>query len=708
MVMFEKVIKRNGEIVDFDKSKIKKAIEKSLIAYYINLLKSDRKREELEKLADVIADKVVYSLSKKQLQHEYPSVEEIQDTVEETLMEIGERQVAKAYIKYRLRRQEIRELEKTLISSEKTIDEYMRQGVWEVRENSNMDYSLQGLNNHIISKVTKNFWLNRVYSDEVKRTHEQGDVHLHDLGLLAPYCCGWDLEDLLIRGFGGVSNKIESKPAKHFKTALGQLVNFFYTLQGEAAGAQAVSSFDTYLAPFVYFDKLSYKEVKQCLQEFIFNINVPTRVGFQTPFVNLTMDIVCPKMLKDMPVIHGGERLHDYSYGQFQKEMDMINMAFCEVMEEGDARGRIFTFPIPTYNVTPDFQWDSPVIDKIMHMASKYGLPYFANFINSDMSPEDARSMCCRLRLDNRELRKRGGGLFGANPLTGSIGVVTINMARLGYLAKTEKEYFERLRYLMDLARTSLETKRKVLEQNTRLGLYPYSRYYLSSVYERFGEYWKNHFNTIGLNGMNESIRNFFNDKEDITTPTGQAFSIKVLDYMRDVITQYQEESGELYNLEATPAEGTSYRLALIDKEMYPDIITAGENESYYTNSTQLPVGFTEDIFTAIELQEELQTKYTGGTVLHGFLGERIHDIETCKNLVRKVMENYRIPYFTISPTFSICKDHGYITGEHFKCPTCGKDAEVWTRVVGFHRPVQNWNKGKQEEFKDRLEFKVE
>ena len=708
MVMFEKVIKRNGEIVDFDKSKIKKAIEKSLIAYYINLLKSDRKREELEKLADVIADKVVYSLSKKQLQHEYPSVEEIQDTVEETLMEIGERQVAKAYIKYRLRRQEIRELEKTLISSEKTIDEYMRQGVWEVRENSNMDYSLQGLNNHIISKVTKNFWLNRVYSDEVKRAHEQGDVHLHDLGLLAPYCCGWDLEDLLIRGFGGVSNKIESKPAKHFKTALGQLVNFFYTLQGEAAGAQAVSSFDTYLAPFVYFDKLSYKEVKQCLQEFIFNINVPTRVGFQTPFVNLTMDIVCPKMLKDMPVIHGGERLHDYSYGQFQKEMDMINMAFCEVMEEGDARGRIFTFPIPTYNVTPDFQWDSPVIDKIMHMASKYGLPYFANFINSDMSPEDARSMCCRLRLDNRELRKRGGGLFGANPLTGSIGVVTINMARLGYLAKTEKEYFERLRYLMDLARTSLETKRKVLEQNTRLGLYPYSRYYLSSVYERFGEYWKNHFNTIGLNGMNESIRNFFNDKEDITTPTGQAFSIKVLDYMRDVITQYQEESGELYNLEATPAEGTSYRLALIDKEMYPDIITAGENESYYTNSTQLPVGFTEDIFTAIELQEELQTKYTGGTVLHGFLGERIHDIETCKNLVRKVMENYRIPYFTISPTFSICKDHGYITGEHFKCPTCGKDAEVWTRVVGFHRPVQNWNKGKQEEFKDRLEFKVE
>jgi len=706
--MFEKVIKRNGEIVDFDKSKIKKAIEKSLIAYYINLLKSDRKREELEKLADVIADKVVYSLSKKQLQHEYPSVEEIQDTVEETLMEIGERQVAKAYIKYRLRRQEIRELEKTLISSEKTIDEYMRQGVWEVRENSNMDYSLQGLNNHIISKVTKNFWLNRVYSDEVKRAHEQGDVHLHDLGLLAPYCCGWDLEDLLIRGFGGVSNKIESKPAKHFKTALGQLVNFFYTLQGEAAGAQAVSSFDTYLAPFVYFDKLSYKEVKQCLQEFIFNINVPTRVGFQTPFVNLTMDIVCPKMLKDMPVIHGGERLHDYSYGQFQKEMDMINMAFCEVMEEGDARGRIFTFPIPTYNVTPDFQWDSPVIDKIMHMASKYGLPYFANFINSDMSPEDARSMCCRLRLDNRELRKRGGGLFGANPLTGSIGVVTINMARLGYLAKTEKEYFERLRYLMDLARTSLETKRKVLEQNTRLGLYPYSRYYLSSVYERFGEYWKNHFNTIGLNGMNESIRNFFNDKEDITTPTGQAFSIKVLDYMRDVITQYQEESGELYNLEATPAEGTSYRLALIDKEMYPDIIAAGENEPYYTNSTQLPVGFTEDIFTAIELQEELQTKYTGGTVLHGFLGERIHDIETCKNLVRKVMENYRIPYFTISPTFSICKDHGYITGEHFKCPTCGKDAEVWTRVVGFHRPVQNWNKGKQEEFKDRLEFKVE
>jgi anaerobic ribonucleoside-triphosphate reductase len=705
--MFEKVIKRNGDIVSFDKSKIAKAIEKSLIAYYINLLKSDRRREELVKLADVITDKVVYTLSKKQLQHEYPTVEEIQDTVEETLMEVGERQVAKAYIKYRLRRQEIRELEKTLINSEETIDEYMKEGVWEVKENSNMDYSLQGLNNHIISKVTKNFWLNRVYSDEIRRAHEQGDVHIHDLGLLAPYCCGWDFEDLLIRGFGGVPNKIESKPARHFKTALGQLVNFFYTLQGEAAGAQAISSFDTYLAPFVYFDKLNYKEVKQALQEFIFNINVPTRVGFQTPFVNLTMDIVCPNMLRDMPVIYGGKRLEDYSYGQFQKEMDMINMAFCEVMEEGDAKGRVFTFPIPTYNITPDFDWDSPVVDRIMHMAAKYGLPYFANFLNSNLSPDDIRSMCCRLRLDNRELRKRGGGLFGANPLTGSIGVVTINMARLGYLSETEEEFFERLRYLMDLAKTSLETKRKVLEQNTRLGLYPYSRYYLSAVYERFGEYWKNHFNTIGLNGVNEAIRNFFDDKEDISTPKGRAFAEKILDYMRDVIMEYQEDGSDLYNLEATPAEGTAYRLALIDKKMYPDIITAGEEEPYYTNSTQLPVGFTEDIFTAIELQENLQVKYTGGTVLHGFLGERIHDIETCKNLVKKVMENYRIPYFTISPTFSICKDHGYITGEHFNCPTCKKQTEVWTRVVGFHRPVQNWNKGKQEEYKERLEFVV-
>ncbi|HHX93559.1 MAG TPA: ribonucleoside triphosphate reductase, partial [Tenericutes bacterium] len=633
-------------------------------------------------------------------------LEEIQDAVEETLMNLGMTDVARSYIRYRFQREQIRNDKKAATTVEKMIKNYIREDDWEVRENSNIDYSLQGLNNYIVTNITREFWLNYVFSPEQRKAHEEGDLHIHDLGILSTYCCGWDLEALLLKGFTGVKNKIQSKPPKHFKTALGQLVNFFYTLQGEAAGAQAVSNFDTLLAPFIRYDNLSYKEVKQAMQEFIFNLNVPTRVGFQTPFVNITMDITVSPLYKDKPIIIGGEYKEE-KYGDFQKEMNMINRAFCEIMVEGDASGRVFTFPIPTYNITKDFDWDNEVVDDIMKMTSKYGIPYFSNFVNSDMKPEDARSMCCRLRLDNRELRKRGGGLFGANPLTGSIGVVTINLPRLGYLYKTKSEFKETLRILMDIAKGILEARRKLIEKNTQTGLYPYSAFYLSDVYERFGEYWKNHFNTIGIVGMNECIRNFYNDKENITTQKGQKFANDILDFMRKVITEYQKD-GDLYNLEATPAESTAYRLAKKDKEKYPDIITAGDKEPYYTNSSQLPVGYTDDLFEALNLQDSLQAKYTGGTVFHAYLGEKIDDYLVTKNIIKNIFRNYTLPYFSITPTFSICKDHGYLNGEQFKCPECGSETEVWTRVVGFYRPVQNFNKGKQEEYKDRLEFVVE
>lgn len=701
--MLTHVIKRDGSINSFEPNKIQSAILNGLVVTYEN-----RPHEELKRLAEVICDKVVYNLSKIDFNNSNPTVEEIQDVVEDTLIDMGEKNTAKQYILYRFNHKEIREAKKSMLDAEKMITEYVYQKDWRVKENANMGFSLQGLNNHMISEVTKNFWLNRIYTEPLSNAHKSGDLHMHDLGLLSTYCCGWSLEDLLMKGFGGVEGKIESKPAKHFKTALGQLVNFFYTLQGEAAGAQAFSSFDTYLAPFIRIDDLNYNQVKQSIQEFVFNLNVPTRVGFQTPFVNLTMDLQCPSTVADNPIIIGGEYNATYTYKDFQVEMDMINKAFCEVMMEGDAKGRIFTFPIPTYNITKEFDFSSPVIDKVMEMTAKYGIPYFANFVNSDMRPEDTRSMCCRLRLDNRELRKRGGGLFGANPLTGSIGVVTINMPRLGYKYKNdETAFFDNLRKLMDIAKSSLETKRKIIEKNTETGLYPYSKHYLSAVYQRFGTYWKNHFSTIGLNGMNECVLNYYDGKLDITTKEGQAFANKTLDFMREVIGEYQLETNNLYNLEATPAEGTGYRLARLDKKTYPDIITAGETDPYYTNSTQLPVDFTPDLFEALDLQEDLQCKYTGGTVFHGFIGERINDIETCKDLVKKVMTNYKIPYFTISPTFSVCPDHGYISGEHFNCPKCDKESEVWTRVVGFHRPVQNWNKGKLEEYKERKEFEV-
>ncbi|MCT4621104.1 MAG: ribonucleoside triphosphate reductase [Marinisporobacter sp.] len=686
-----KVQKRNGEIVDFDSSKIKSAIFASA--------KSVGGKDEMvaTKLAKMVVEIIheTYGAS-------IPSVEDVQDVVEKVLIEEGHAKTAKAFIIYRKRHEEIREVKNLFMDAERMIEEYVNLEDWRVNENANMGFSLQGLNNHIVESITKKYWLNKIYRKELREAHIRGDLHIHDLGLLAPYCCGWDLEAFLRSGFRGAKGKIESKPPRHLESALGQLVNLLYTLQGESAGAQAVSSLDTYLAPFIYYDNLTYDQVKKAIQRFVFNLNVPTRVGFQTPFTNVTLDITPHPLLKNQPVVIGGERM-DKTYKEFQKEMDIFNMAFCEVMMEGDGAGRAFSFPIPTVNITPDFPWNSEPVEAIMEMTRKFGTPYFANFLNSDLSPEDVRSMCCRLRLDNRELRRRGGGLFGANPLTGSINVVTLNMARIGYTANSIEEFKRRVRALMEIAKEICESKRIVLEKYMDAGLYPYSRYYLQGVKDGTGEYFKNHFSTIGLNGMNEACVNLLG--EDITTEEGNEFAVEIMEFMNRVIQIFQEETGSLWNLEAAPAEGASYRFARLDKKLYQNIFTQGKDEPYYTNSTQLPVGYTEDIFEAIELQEKLQTLYTGGTVLHGFLGEEIDSIETCKLLLKRVMENSSIPYITITPTFSICGEHGYLSGEYFKCPHCGKEAEVWTRVVGFHRPVQAWNKGKQEEFKDRKEF---
>lgn len=598
------------------------------------------------------------------------------------------------------------------IHAKNLIEDYLAQLDWRVKENSNMAFSVQGLNNHIASTVSAHYWLNSIYDSEIRNAHINADMHIHDLQLIGSYCVGWDLKDILIRGFGGVSGKVESKPPKHFSAALGQLVNFFYTLQGESAGAQAVANFDTLLAPFIRHDKLSYKEIKQALQEFVFNMNVPTRVGFQTPFTNVTLDLNPPGILANESVVIGGQ-LQNTKYKEYQDEMDLFNRAFAEVLIEGDAKGRVFTFPIPTYNITKDFNWDNPTLKPIWEMTAKYGIPYFSNFVNSDMNPDDARSMCCRLRLDNRELRKRGGGLFGANPLTGSIGVVTINLPRIGYLSKTKKEFFDRLGKVMDLAKHSLENKRIILERLTDEGLYPYSRHYLDSVKARFGSYWKNHFSTIGLVGMNESLVNF-ND-HSLTDKEGYTLAQEILDWMRSRILSYQEETGNLYNLEATPAEATSFRLAKADKKLYPSIKVANEREysqtntaPYYTNSSHLPVGFTDDLFAALDLQDGLQTKYTGGTVFHSFLGQRVSDADTVKHLVRNISRHYHLPYYTLTPTFSICPQHGYISGEYFTCPQCGMQSEVFSRVVGYLRPIQQWNEGKKSEFKNRLEYTYE
>ncbi|MGB9662090.1 MAG: ribonucleoside triphosphate reductase [Moorellaceae bacterium] len=687
----KKIIKRDGRVVDFDEERIINAIFKAAKA----VGGQDRR------LACELANQVTALIAEK-FTDRLPTVEDVQDLVEKVLIENGHARTAKAYILYRQQHAEWRDFRNLLVNVEKMVQDYLEGRDWRINENSNMNYSLQGLNNHIIAAVTSKYWLEKIYTPEIRRAHEEGRIHIHDLSLLAPYCCGWDLADLLEVGFAGVGQKVESAPPKHFRTALGQIANFFYTLQGEAAGAQAFSNFDTYLAPFIRYDGLDYREVKQAMQEFIFNLNVPTRVGFQTPFVNLTLDVVVPPTLAEEPVIIGGKRQRE-CYGEFQKEMDWLNQAFCEVMMEGDARGRIFTFPIPTYNVTPDFPWESPVAEKILAMTAKYGIPYFANFINSDLKPEDVRSMCCRLRLDNRELRKRGGGLFGANPLTGSIGVVTINLPRLGYLSSSKQEFFQGLKDCMDLAKESLLLKRNILEKLTEQGLYPYSRFYLRRVKERFGKYWDNHFNTIGIVGMHEALLGLMG--KGIDSEEGRDFALEVLDFMRDTLTAYQEETSQLFNLEATPAEGTSYRLARLDKSLYPDIITSGSEEPYYTNSTHLPVDFTQDVFEALEHQDALQVKYTGGTVFHAYLGERITDLTACRRFLQTVMTHFRLPYITLTPTFSICPEHGYLEGEQWTCPACGREAEVWSRIVGYYRPVKNWNKGKQAEFNQRRVF---
>ncbi len=574
------------------------------------------------------------------------------------------------------------------------VDNYLNQLDWKVNENSNMSYSIQGLNNYLASEISKQYWLNKIYPTDIRNAHVNGDIHIHDLNIISVYCVGWDLKDLLTEGFTGARGKVESAPAKHFRTALGQIVNFMYTMQGEAAGAQAFSNFDTLLAPFIRYDNLDYSQVKQAIQEFVFNMNVPTRVGFQTPFTNITMDLTVPSYYADQSVIVGGE-YQEATYKEFQKEMDMLNKAFFEVMMAGDNSGRVFTFPIPTYNITKDFDWDNKNIEGLWEMSAKYGIPYFSNFINSDMSPEDARSMCCRLRIDNRELEYRGGGLFGSNPLTGSVGVVTINLPKIAELSKTKAEFMEKLAQRMELAKESLEIKRKLLEDLTDKNLYPYTKFYLRDIKSRFGVYWKNHFSTIGLIGMNEACLNLLD--KGIGSVEGKQFALDVMDFMRERIVEFQKETGNNYNLEATPGEGTSYRLAKLDKQKY----------SYYTNSTQLPVNYTDDIFEVLDHQDDLQTKYTGGTVVHIYAGERIQSIETMKNLVKKICNGYRLPYFTFSPTFSTCPNHGYIAGEHFKCPECGADCEVYSRVVGYIRPVQQWNKGKKKEFQDRTEFVI-
>ncbi len=695
----QKIKKRNGRIVKFNPAKIANAMEKAFKA----IGEKDGVRVKF------LAEKVIEKLEEHYDGKIIPQVEEIQDIVEEILMKHGHYDVARAYILYRDLKNRVRDVH-SLVDSDELVGDYLSKLDWRVRENSNMAYSLQGLNNHVASEISANYWLNKIYPPQIREAHTNGDLHIHNLQMLAAYCCGWDLRDLLFRGFGGVPGKVECKPPKHFRTALGQLVNFFYTLQGESAGAQAISNFDTFLAPFIAYDKLSFPEVKQALQEFIFNMNVPTRVGFQTPFTNVTLDLNVPNFLKKEAVIIGGQ-LQKKTYGQFQKEVDLFNRAFAEVMLEGDAKGRVFTFPIPTYNITSDFAWDNPTYKGIWEMTRKYGIPYFSNFINSDMKPEDARSMCCRLRLDNRELNKRGGGLFGAYPLTGSLGVVTLNLPRIGFLAKNKKEYFEKLSHLMDLAKEALLLKREVVEKFTDEGLYPYSKVYLGAIKDRFGEYWKNHFNTIGLIGMNESLINFMG--KNIGDEEGKAFAEEILDFMRTKLVIYQKETDLMFNLEATPAEGTAYNLAKLDKKHYPKIICANEEEMgkdhiepFYTNSTHLPVNFTDDIFQALDLQDSLQTKYTGGTVLHGFLGESLPDGKAVKTLVKKIAENYHLPYYTLTPTFSVCPSHGYLKGEQIKCPQCGKPTEVWSRIVGYLRPVVQWNAGKQAEFTQRHTYR--
>ena len=695
------IIKRNGQLVPFDAEKISFAIFKAMRTI------GKPERQKAAGYCRQVIEKLNLAIRK-----DPPTVEEIQDLVEKTLFENKEYETVKVYIIYRYQHQNIRDA-KEMFSNIDIVDDYINLKDWRVKESANSSYSLQGLNQHISTLISSQYWLNQIYPKEIADAHKQGRFHINDLGFLSVYCVGWDLEDLLITGFKGVEGKAQSKPAKHLRTALGQIVNFFYTMQGEAAGAQAFSNFDTCLAPFIRYDNLEYAQIKQCLQEFLFNMNVPTRVGFQTPFTNVTLDLKIPDFMKKQPVIIGG-KLQNETYGDFQAELDIFNKAYAEVMLDGDANASVFSFPIPTYNITTDFDWENPNYDKIWEMTAKYGIPYFSNFVNSDMKPDDVRSMCCRLRLDKRELQKRGGGLFGSNPLTGSVGVVTINLPKLGYEAKSENDFFHRLSWLMELAKNSLEIKRKTIERFTEQGLYPYSKFYLRHLYKKNGAYWNNHFSTIGIIGMNECCLNYHGCS--IGEQRGHDFAKKIMGFMRGKLENFQEETGHIYNLEATPAEGTSYRLARIDKMQYSDILVANEKayrngaEPYYTNSTQLPVNYTDDLFEALRLQDSLQTRYTGGTVFHTFLGESQLPVASVKQLIKKITANFKLPYITLSPTFSICPNHGYIFGEHKTCPKCKmnnieQDCTVFSRIVGYLRPVEQWNAGKHEEFKERVLF---
>lgn len=690
-IFMYKVVKRDGAIVDFQISKITDAITKAFKAL---------EKQYHPSVIELIALHVTADFEDKITDGQI-TVESIQDSVEKVLSESGYADVAKAYILYRKQREKVRNVNSALLNYKELINDYLQINDWRVKENSTVTYSVGGLILSNSGAITANYWLSEVYDEEIARAHRSAAIHLHDLSMLTGYCAGWSLKQLIQEGLGGVPGKITSAPAQHLSTLCNQMVNFLGIMQNEWAGAQAFSSFDTYLAPFVKIDNLSQKEVKQCVQSFIYGVNTPSRWGTQAPFSNVTLDWTVPKDLANLPAIVGGKEL-DFTYGDCQKEMDMVNKAFIEIMIEGDANGRGFQYPIPTYSITSDFDWSETENNKLLfEMTAKYGTPYFSNYINSDMEPSDVRSMCCRLRLDLRELRKKSGGFFGSGESTGSVGVVTINMPRIAYLSKDEKEFYSRLDALMDLSARSLKTKRTVITRLLEQGLYPYTKRYLGTF--------DNHFSTIGLIGMNEVGLNAKWLKADLTDPKVQRFTTEVLNHMRERLSDYQEKYGDLYNLEATPAESTTYRFAKHDKELYPDIITANMNGTpYYTNSSHLPVGYTEDIFSALDIQDELQTLYTSGTVFHAFLGEKLPDWKAAAALVRKIAENYKLPYYTMSPTYSVCKDHGYLTGEHFTCPICGKKAEVYSRITGYYRPVQNWNDGKAQEYKDRLVYDIE
>ena len=684
------VNKRDGTIVPFHVDKIISAMTRAFEA---------QGQQPHPDVVELLALRVTADFQDK-IRDGLIHVEDIQDSVEEVLIQAGYGEVAKAYILYRKQRENVRNAGSTLLNYKELVDNYLHINDWRVKENSTVTYSVGGLILSNSGAITANYWLSQVYDKEVADAHRNADLHLHDLSMLTGYCAGWSLKQLIYQGLGGVPGKITSAPAKHLSTLCNQMVNFLGIMQNEWAGAQAFSSFDTYLAPFVRVDHLSQEEVKQCIQSFVYGVNTPSRWGTQAPFTNITLDWTVPADLAGQPAIVGGEFM-DFTYGDCKKEMDMVNRAFLEIMIEGDANGRGFQYPIPTYSITRDFDWSETENNKLLfEMTAKYGTPYFSNYINSDMQPSDVRSMCCRLRLDLRELRKKSGGYFGSGESTGSVGVVTINLPRIAYLSKTPQEFYRRLDKLMDLAARSLHTKRQVITQLMENGLYPYTKHYLGTF--------RNHFSTIGLVGMNEAGLNAPWLGHDLTHPDTQAFAVEVLTHMRERLSDYQEEYGDLYNLEATPAESTTYRFAKHDKEQFPDIHTANDHGTpYYTNSSHLPVGCTDDVFEALDVQDQLQTLYTSGTVFHAFLGEKLPSWQAAAALVRKIAEHYKLPYYTISPTYSVCPDHGYLTGEQFTCPHCGKPAEVYSRITGYYRPVQNWNDGKAQEFKDRLVYQV-